>query len=276
MGSEVISNGSDFILCIPTYKRSDAIAGKTLRVLKEQGIPASIIHLYVANADEQALYESSVSRDLYGHIHIGCPGLAAVRNFIMDAWPTGARIVMMDDDVTDVMTIDESARLVRADLKRVIAHGFELAAARKLSLWGVYPVCNGFFMKNNVTFDLRFCVGPLFGIFNNEIRLPLGVDSKEDYVRTLLAFDRDKGIVRMNNVAIKTRIYMNSGGLCGPDRVRQSQYAADYICTRWPVAVKKKTKSKFAEIRLKIEKGRHESVEAPSFCIGPVGGAGDA
>ena len=262
------------VFCIPTYNRSGTIVRKTLRVLQEQRIPQNWIHLYVATEAEKDTYESSVPSNLYGHIHIAVPGLGPARNFILDSWPLGKWIVMMDDDVNDVLTIDASGALVKADLLKAVVYGFHVAKEVGCCLWGVYPVCNGFFMKRTITTDLRFCVGPCFGLINpgsgpDGIQLPATTDSKEDYVRTLTAYDRDGAVVRLNSITVKTNYYKEPGGLCTSDRLVKAEEAVQYILGRWPDRVARDTrkrKSGYPEIRIKKLKVDREHVRlAPDF-----------
>ena len=227
------------------------------------------IHLYVADEEERNIYETSVSHDLYGHIHIARPGLAPARNFILESWPIGQWIVMMDDDVTDVVTCDVSGALVRADLQKVVRYGFETAQDFGCCMFGVYPVANGFYMKNIVTSDLRFCVGPFFGLINpgvgaHGIELPLS--EKEDYIRTLLAYDRDGAVVRINNVAVKTTYYKTPGGMMNTDRLQKQKEAVEYILARWPdrTAIDtRKKKSGYPEIKIKKVKTDRAHYRSP-------------
>ena len=49
------------------------------------------------------------------------------------------------------------------DLIRLIKTGFKIATAEKCSLWGICPVNSGLYMKNEITTDLRFIIGVLWG-----------------------------------------------------------------------------------------------------------------
>lgn len=264
----------DPVFCIPSYNRSGTLVRKTLRVLQENRVPADWIHLYVADEVQKEMYESAVPRDMYGHLHLARPGLGPARNFILDSWPLGKWICMMDDDVDDVLTIDASGALIQADLMKVVRCGFDTAKDVGCCLWGVYPVCNGFFMKRTITTDLRFCVGPFFGLINpgtgaEGILLPANVDSKEDYVRTLTAYDRDGAVVRLNSVTVKTKYYKEPGGLCTSDRAVKAEEAVQYILARWPDRVARdarRKKSGYPEIRIKkvrVERAHYRS--APDF-----------
>lgn len=257
------------VFCIPTYKRPGLIVKRTLKVLKDQCVPQDWIHLYVADEEERKSYESTVPSDMYGQLHVARPGLAPARNFILESWPLGQSIVMMDDDVTDVMTRDVSGALVRANLLRVAEYGFATASDVGCCMWGVYPVCNGFFMKDFVTSDLRFCVGPLFGLVNpgvggHGIELPLS--EKEDYIRTLMAYDRDGAVIRINNVAVKTTYYKTPGGMQDPERRAKQETAVQYILSRWPdrTAVDtRKKKSGYPEIKIKTIRTERTQIRIP-------------
>jgi hypothetical protein len=48
---------TDYIVCIPSYKRAELCNEKTLNMLKENNIPAKKIYVYVANQEE---YDSSI------------------------------------------------------------------------------------------------------------------------------------------------------------------------------------------------------------------------
>ena len=262
----------DPVFCIPTYNRSGTIVRKTLRVLQEARVPAEWIHLYVADEVQKNMYETAVPRGMYGSIHIARPGLAPARNYILDNWPLGKWICMMDDDVDDVMTRDASGALIQADVLKVVRYGFETAADVGCCLWGVYPVCNGFFMKDTTTTDLRFCVGPMFGLINpgiGEHGLELPMSEKEDYIRTLMAYDRDGAVVRLNNVAVKTKYYKEPGGMEDPARKTKQERAVEHILTRWSdrTAVDtRKKKSGYPEIKIKkLKTGRTEVLVPPDF-----------
>ena len=85
---------------------------------------------------------------------------------------------------------------------------FKKCAEYGAYLWGVYPVYNAFFMSKKITHDLRFVVGPLWGKINRHDKdLVLHRDEKEDVERTLRHYDKDKSVIRFNDIAIKTKFY---------------------------------------------------------------------
>jgi hypothetical protein len=69
-------------IAIPTYKRSDSIASRTLKFLKSVAYPKDLIYLFVV-AEEEELYKK-LPADLYGQIVLGPVGLCAMRNRISE------------------------------------------------------------------------------------------------------------------------------------------------------------------------------------------------
>ena len=257
-----------YIIAIPTYKRHTTIAENTLKVLAEHHIPANLIYLFVADEVEKRLYSTTVPASLYGHIIVGQLGLHQQRNFISDYFPEGQYIIELDDDVTGIFQLTKSRSTKRMTKKRKFyqhlasitnLHQFFLSAfeqleASKLYLFGVYPVCNGYFMTSTTTTDLRFIVGPLWGFINrHNPALRLTISEKEDSERTLQFYTMDGGVLRFNNIAFKTNYYTNKGGMQaeGKNRKLESRHAAEYLNAKYPKLTKISyvKKSGYAEIK---------------------------
>ena len=92
-------NLSDWIIAIPSYKRQDIIMKKSLSTLKHYNIPPSKITIFVADKEEEKLYEEAIPKGAVKDIVVGVLGINKIRNFILDYYPKGKRIVMMDDDI---------------------------------------------------------------------------------------------------------------------------------------------------------------------------------
>jgi len=67
---------SNYVVAIPTYNRTAEVSAKTLKTLKDGGVPKNKIYLFVANKQQHDLYNQSVPRDLYHEIVIGKKGIA--------------------------------------------------------------------------------------------------------------------------------------------------------------------------------------------------------
>ena len=99
----------EYIIAIPSYKRAETLRDKTLATLKEHGIPANRIHVFVATPEEKERYGATLEAGTYGQLIVAIPGMAAVRNFITGYYPVGQRIVNIDDDNKGFLEFSETA-----------------------------------------------------------------------------------------------------------------------------------------------------------------------
>lgn len=226
----------DYVVCVPTYKRSDSITSHTLKTLHEGGVPLDRIYLYVADEEEFERY-CTVLEEVPGvKVQIGVPGLTEQRWFIQNEWPEGQYIWMMDDDVKKFVYKAGSKIVNVTDVDMMIRSCFALMDQEGDSIVGLYPVPNGMFMKDEVTRNLRLLVGSAYGLRNTHsswTRLTMG-DDKEDHERTLLYYERHGMTTRVNYYCPVTKYYKNPGGL-QETRSRESVQAnVDSLLKRWP------------------------------------------
>jgi len=251
----------DWRVIIPSYKREETIQKKTLKTLAEYNIPEDKIYIVVADEEQKKVYQAAMPKWHPKHLIVGVPGLAPVRNYILDnVAKKGEHIVMMDDDVTGFVERTSDGGMKRlGNLKNVIEAGFREAKKAGASLWGVYPVPNGFFMKPTITTDLKFIIGSFWGIINPTATVePKGIElpmsEKEDYIRTLMAWDRDQTVVRINYVSPKTAYYKEPGGMqSDPKRVQKQHVAVNFMLKKWPhlVMLNPRRKGDYPEILLR-------------------------
>ena len=143
----------NYVVAIPTYKRAEVISEKTLKTLKEGGVPKSRIYLFVANKDEAVMYEQSVDPRLYNEIVIGKKGIANQRKFISKWFDEGQYIISIDDDVEELQILSKSGEKLKK-IKHVadfFQEAYHLLKKENLYIWGIYPVRNAFFMKQKIT-----------------------------------------------------------------------------------------------------------------------------
>jgi len=252
---------NEYIVAIPSYKRTEGLKEKTLAVLRHYKIPSSKIYIFVADKEEEENYRKALEPGSYHKIIVGIKGLAPVRNFIAGYFPKGKKIVFCDDDLKGFLEFDESKprhEKPLVSLEKVIQRGFAECANHGCRFWGVYPTPNGFFMKDTVSTDLKFCVGSFFGLVNpgnKELNIP--VSEKEDYYRTLRMYQLDGCVVRLNFVAPKTAYYKEPGGMqSDPERLKKQEQAVEFLLKEFPEWVKRNPtrKSGFPEIRIKASK----------------------
>jgi hypothetical protein len=247
----------DWIIAIPSYKRAETLRDKTLRVLREYQVPVSRIHVFVANKAEYDTYKATLEAGTYGHLHIAEPGMAAVRNYITRFFPVGKAIFNMDDDITGFLQWSKTARRNETrlhDLCGAISRGFAEARRTGFRLFGFYPVANGYFMKDGApSTDLRYIIGSVWGIFNPGKILTVTIDDKEDYLRSVIMYLLDGGVLRFNNIAPQSAYYKEPGGMQETRTMRRIEVSARAMVSAFPdlVKINLTKKSGMPEVRLR-------------------------
>lgn len=206
-----------YVICIPSYKRSQVCNDKTLKTLHENNIDRENIYVYVIKEDYD-LYKETLNKNYYNKLIIGKKGLVEQRQFIMNQWPNNKHIVFLDDDIEK---IDLSlSQFKNHSLDYFIKFAFSECVKHKSFIWGVYAVFNPFFRKarKEMTTELNYIVGAFYGIINRpklkSIQLTLTKDGqKEDVERTLKYFLTDGIVLRFNKVGFVTKYYGKEGGL---------------------------------------------------------------
>lgn len=211
---------TDYVVCIPSYKRSQICNEKTLKTLKKMNIPSSKIYVYLANKEEEVEYEKILDKTLYNKLVVGIKGLVPQRQFIMEQWPEGKHIVFFDDDVASI-DLSMSKIFKGKSLDFFFKYAFKECKKMKSFMWGVYPVFNPFFRKarDEMSTCLNYIVGAFYGIINRpnlkSIQLTLTKENgqKEDVERTIKYFIEDGIVLRFNKIGFETKYYGKSGGL---------------------------------------------------------------
>ena len=281
MTKHVTKHVTTYIIAIPSYKRSDIIQSKTLATLNRHHINSANIHIFVANSTEYQHYKQQIPKHLYGRLIIGELGLKNQRNFINTYYPEGTHIVEMDDDLDEIIQLHirpihnkpyhttvspEAARKAAnyvqpiTNLNLFIKNAFKLCMENGAYLWGVYPVGNPYFMTDTVTSDLRFIVGPLWGIINRHADdLSLTVDEKENTQRTLQYYVKDGSVIRFNNISIITKYYKTPGGMQAEtgNRSISAMKSARLLHATYPSLTRIQVRSKtgFPEVKL-LKRGK--------------------
>jgi hypothetical protein len=254
----------DWIIAIPSYRRADTLKKKTLYMLQQYSISPSKIYIFVASFDEKHEYTRVLDSDSYREIIIAKPGLMHARNFITNYFPPGQKIVNIDDDIRDFIQLDTEHVDVEArkwptvklnNLHTLIEKGFEECVKHNCGLWGIYPVANGKFMQQSITYDLRYIIGCFWGCINpssSEKTMKITLEDKEDVLRTILYYHRDKAVVRINYIAPKTNYYVEKGGMQETRTKERVENSARWIVAKYPqyATYNATKKNGFAEVRL--------------------------
>lgn len=263
------AGGGDWIIAIPSYKRAETLRDKTLQVLADYKVPIQRIHVFVANQEELATYKATLKAGTYGHIHVAEPGMAAVRNYITRFFPVGKAIFNMDDDIRGFLEFSESARRHERplrDLCGAITAGFAAAKKTGYRLFGFYPVANGFFMKGGApSTDLRYIIGSVWGIINPGKILTVTIDDKEDYLRSVMMYLLDGGVLRFNNIAPQSAYYKEPGGMQETRTMKRIETSAKAMVSAFPdlVKINLTKKSGMPEVRLRDSRPEEARVFGP-------------
>jgi hypothetical protein len=235
----------DYVVAVPSHARASTINRQTLRTLAEGGIPAERVTVFVAEA-ERYEYQRALDPALYGDLALGGDDLAAQRNAVTRHFNSGDPVVSIDDDIDAVMErIDEKSLRAMANLDEFVRSNFSALQDAGLGLWGVYPVCNAYFMKPRRRVGLHFCIGQLFGVFNSRDEYArTTISQKEDYERTLRWFRQYGAVMRCDFAACKSRMFA-PGGMQAPDQPSRNEInesAVRYLLDAFPAHVRVKAR----------------------------------
>ena len=236
----------EYVLAIPSLSRPCALKKKTLQLLDTYNIPKNSIYVFVVE-NEYEIYKTVIGEGY--NLVCGVHGIAAQRNFISNYFEFDTYILSMDDDIENVMFLDDDIDLTSVNnLKLIINFMINTMDSAEVNLCGVYPIANAFYMRDNVTTDLRFCIGGLFLYRNKRLMVDTASESKEDYALTIKYFIHDDAVLRFNNLCFKSKKHA-CGGL-GKDRDALNAYAASYLVNTYnSVCVYRK--DSVTEVRLK-------------------------
>jgi hypothetical protein len=232
---------ADYVIGIPSFQRAALLKTHTLSLLQKRAVPRERIFVYVNDAEAKAQYESVLDRETYNEVRIGAgPGVTAARNRISADHPDGAAVIQMDDDLLDVCRLVAPKTLDPIlDLDSFFTWAFDELRRTGLTLWGISPTNNHFFMNGNTSTGLKFCIGQLYGVLNRQNEV-LRAPSKEDYELSLLRYESDFGVLRFNWIGVKSApFYVTPGGCsASSDRIQTDSDASDYLMARWPGLVR--------------------------------------
>jgi len=251
---------SDYVVCIPSYKRAEICRDKTLATLKKMKIPSSKIYVYMANKEEHDEYEKVLVKGTYNKLVVGFKGIVPQRQFIMDQWPEGKHIVCFDDDIASI-DLTMSKQFKGKSLEYFFKAAFAECKKQGAYSWGVYPVYNPFFRKgrSDLSTDLTFLVGAFYGIINRPKLKSIQWDvtkndgQMEDVERTIKYFIEDGVVLRFNKIGFETKYYGKSGGLgTFEERLKPMLEAAKRLKKAYPEYGELRTKSSgVTDFRLK-------------------------
>lgn len=243
----------NYVVAIPSYRRSDILQQKTLKMLRDGGVNMSRVYVFVANEEEVNAYKQLKENV---KIVVGRLGITNQRAFIRSYFPPKTCIVSIDDDVECMSQLDPiTNKLIPfKDVHVFLEKAFKELKKNRLRLWGIFPTPNPFYMKgqSETSTSLKFVIGAFYGFINSHNDIILSdIEEKEDIETTIQYYMLDGGILRYNHIAFKTRFKNPKGGLGGIERrLEANKKAAEVLAKKYPGCT-----------RIKVRKnGLHEIV----------------
>lgn len=250
-------------IAIPSRGRAERLRRETWATLDGQEVPDATRVVYVADGDEEKAYRAELPKG--AQIVVGEPGMLGIRQFMQRHHREGQPVFHLDDDIKGFnrMHVPFAKKQLRpfgaGELRETVHRGFDLCEANSLSLWGIYPASNPYFMQRGETVDLRFIVGYAMGIFNRRAeKFGLTLEVKSDYERTIKHYLAEGGVVRLNDVSATTKCYKGTGGMNTYRTPDMGRRAALELTTRWPSLchMNARRKGEWAEVLLKDRRGK--------------------
>lgn len=205
----------DYVVAIPSYRRAETLATKTLPMLRDGGVDLRRVTVFVVD-DERDEYLSALSAFRGIAFAPSSPTVRAARNAVATWYSPDVPVVSVDDDIAGLDQMVDSKTLVPVDdVDALIREAWSIADAAGARLWGLYPVRNPYFMRHRVTTDLRYIGGALFGVRHTglpEVDL-VECDDKDDYERSCRYYLHDGTVVRIGYVAWRTSWRAGGGGM---------------------------------------------------------------
>ena len=185
----------NYKILLPVYNNNTLFNNYTYKFIKRYNLQDKAIML-VQNDEDEKKYAEFVDIK-----KIRCPsGKGKAINYITEQLPLDSQVVCMDDDITGL--IDVCGNIVE-DVNKLFIEMFDKMKKENITLSGVYPVANTFFMKARpaITTCLTFIVGACFLFINK--RIELESSGKDDYIFSIDNFNYAGKLLRYNHIAVK-------------------------------------------------------------------------
>lgn len=249
----------NFRVAIPSISRAYAIGDKTLNYLSKTDIDLTKVDVFLSKGEELEEYKK-VLKDYPVNFYVShTRHVNTQRNFIVNHYKEGQHVFGIDDDIDDMRyKIDDKRTERLTNLVEFVEQAFVLCENYNIDLWGINPVLNPYFMKNKISFDLKYIVACCYGWINRHS--PKAYVStnpeygKEDFERSIRYYIEDGAVMRFNNVSVKTKYYEGSGGINDYRTYDYEETAVKWLLETFPyycVRNNSKKSAKYPEVRLK-------------------------
>lgn len=196
---------------IASYRRADN--QRTIEYLESLGVDKSRILVSVQTREDYEAYTAAGIDCRAKLIYRHGENVSDNRNNILDHFPPGTKIVMLDDDLKCINRLNAGKLTpIRTgeELERLLKHGYALAAKHRTVGFGLYPVNNAFYMSKGYA-SRSVVIGTFFAVVNTDLRFDREMTVKEDYEYSCKAIRRYGAFVRLNNFACDAQ-HKSKGG----------------------------------------------------------------
>ncbi len=261
----------EYVVAIPSHRRSVIFAKRTLKYLRTTNLDLDKITLFLSDEEDTEAYEMWDLRTVIA------PGKNATDKFnaIHYHYPVGTRVFVMEDDIHNLCYRDDHGTPKRtwvSDLDGMIVESFhELEGG----LWGINPSDSTHYTtmwtelsptkpdgkKFQFSRKLNIIVAHAFGfVSTQDSELAVSEASKTDYERSCLYFERYGEVLRRFDVGVKTKSYVNDGGMQSDhtrkERRELEDKACDNLVARFPELLDHNfnKESIFSELRIRYRR----------------------
>lgn len=260
----------DYVVAIPTYRRSMTFGKRTLKYLNKTNLDFDKVTLFVSDEEDFDAYE------IWDLPMVIAPGKNATDKFnaIHFHYPVGTRVFVMEDDIHNICYRDDYATPKRTwitDLDGMIRASFcELGEE---GIWGINPSDSTHYTtmytelspskpdgkKYRFSRKLNLLVAHAFGfVSTRDPELAVQEASKTDYERSCLYYEKYGEVLRRFDVGVMTKSYVNDGGMQADhtksERAALEEKACINLVARFPELLDhnfNKESSPFSELRMR-------------------------
>ena len=189
-------------IAIPSYDRLDVFRKKTYsKIIKRYNLEKYVTLFLQSDKDAKEYKEAFPELK-----QVRSPkGLINTQNFINKHYPLNAKVVMMEDDLTQIKELKGNKLVDVNNAYDLFNKTFGIMSNVGASLGGYYPASSAPYMKDRkpITTDLRFIVGALYCFINKRIPLQNAMGGKKDFAFTIDNYKREGKVVRLNHYSMR-------------------------------------------------------------------------
>jgi len=197
-----------------SYARPHQLAALTMTTLNRHQADHDRVTVFVADQSQADQYRSVLPDTI--KIKVTTLGhFLSIRAAHM-TYDKDTRLLTLDDDIS-ALEMKDGDKLARFDGSiDDLAHiGFSLCERFNNRMWGIYPVRNAFYMKDEAVIGLRYLVGCLWGTYAQDIAVTtphrLLESSGNDFETTLQSFRHHGSVTRIEYITVATKYFADGG-----------------------------------------------------------------